>query len=69
MDAIQLRGLIWSALQREGLDVLPAQFRGDADLRGLIVSAEGREWLVLVGEFRREGSSKTECQDQQAGGG
>jgi len=52
MDELQLRGLIWSALKREGLDVQPVGYRDRPDVRGLVVHVEGREYIIVVGQLR-----------------
>ena len=52
MDDMQLRGLIWTALKREGLDVRPVGYRDRPDVRGLVVQVEGREFIIVVGELR-----------------
>lgn len=52
MDEMQLRGLIWSALKAEGLDVRPVGYRDHPEVRGLVVQVEGREFIIVVGQLR-----------------
>ena len=55
MDALDLGGVIWTALKEAGLDVVTAGYRDRPEVRALVVrQVEGPSLLVVVSEMREE---------------